>query len=221
MNEEDLQHLRRKNLRDWIDKIGGVAKAIEGRRDIPRSYPSYLSQLQADYSFGSRAARNCEARLGMPSMWLDQHHGHAQSGNVEPGPKLRGWVPLISYVQAGAWQEASDSLQPGEAEQWLPCPATHSASSYALRVKGESMTAPHTGVRSYPEGCMVFVDPERRDPANGARVIAKLEGADEVTFKVFKREDGRTWLQAINPAHPAITERFKVLGTVIGMWLPE
>lgn len=144
-----------------------------------------------------------------------------QDASVEPGPDIRGRVPLISWVQAGNWNGAHDPLQPGEAERWLECPAAHSERTYALRVRGDSMTAPHGNARTYPEGCIVFVDPQKRSPVNGERIIAKLEGSDEVTFKVFKQEDGRIWLQPINPMHDKLTEPFKVLGTIIGKWEDE
>ena len=74
MDENDLQERRRTNLRTWTDAKGGVAASLAGRPPVPASYPSYLSQLLKDYSFGSRAARTCESRLGMPSQWLDQDH---------------------------------------------------------------------------------------------------------------------------------------------------
>lgn len=130
-----------------------------------------------------------------------------------------GSVPLISWVQAGDWNDASDPLQPGEAERWMQCPARHGSRTYALRVRGDSMTAMHG--RSYPEGCIIFVDPERRSPVNGDRIIAKLAGSDEVTFKVYKEEDGRRWLQPLNQNHLPIRDPFKVLGTVIGKWEDE
>ncbi|MNL74401.1 LexA repressor [compost metagenome] len=80
------------------------------------------------------------------------------------------------------------------------------------------MTAVHGNGRTYPAGCIIFVDPEKRTPSNGDRIIAKMEGSDEVTFKVFKNEDGRMWLLPLNPSHEPIREPFKVLGTVIGKW---
>lgn len=80
------------------------------------------------------------------------------------------------------------------------------------------MTAPSGNARTYPEGCFIFVDPERRSPVNGDRIVACLVGSNEVTFKVFKDEDGRRWLQPLNPSHEPIREPFKVLGTVIGKW---
>lgn len=138
--------------------------------------------------------------------------------NTEPGPDIRGKVPLISWVRAGEWCEAADPFQPGDAERWMDCPVSHSSSTFALRVRGDSMTAPHGNSRTYPEGCFIFVDPERKTPVNGDRIVACLEGSHEVTFKVYKNEDGRQWLQPLNPSHEPIREPFKVLGTVLGKW---
>lgn len=139
--------------------------------------------------------------------------------SVSPGPDVRGHVPLISWVQAGSWNHAEDPLQPGDADEWLPCPASHGRRSYALRVRGDSMTSPHG--KTYPEGCIIFVDPDQKSPPNGARIIAKLSGSDEVTFKVLVMDAGRTWLKPLNPQHPPILEEFRVLGTVIGKWEDE
>ena len=136
--------------------------------------------------------------------------------NVGPATAVRGGdVPLISWVQAGSWNDAQDPLQPGDAEDWLPCSVRHGGGTYALRVRGDSMTAPTGGGKTYPAGCIIFVDPEKRLPTNGQRIIAKLQGTDEVTFKVYKEEDGRRWLMPLNPQHEPIREPFDVLGTVI------
>lgn len=161
------------------------------------------------------------AALEVNPEWLKTGKGPKSRDSVEQAPYSRGLVPLISRVQAGNWNGANDPLHPGEAERWLECPVTHSERTYALRVRGDSMTAPHGNARSYPEGCIIYVDPLRKSPVNGQRIIAKLEGSDEVTFKVFKQEDGRIWLQPINPMHQPITDQFKVLGTVIGKWEDE
>lgn len=138
--------------------------------------------------------------------------------NTEPGPDMRGKVPLISWVQAGDWCHAADPHLPGEADRWMDCPVNHSDNTFALRVRGDSMTAPHGNSRSYPEGCFIFVDPEKRTPVNGDRVVACLSGTDEVTFKVYKNEDGRQWLQPLNPSHEPIRESFHIIGTVLGKW---
>lgn len=163
------------------------------------------------------------AALGVNEKWLATGEGPMLGSqdalsNVEPGPHLRGKVPLVSWVQAGNWCEAVTPLHVTESERWMDCPVNHSSQTFALRVRGDSMTAPSGNNRSYPEGCYIFVDPERRDPVNGDRVVACLLDAHEVTFKVYKNEDGRQWLQPLNPSHEPIREPFRVLGTVLGKW---
>lgn len=164
--------------------------------------------------------------LGIYSDWLATGLGPMQQepSNIEQGPDTRGMVPLISWVQAGAWCEVVDVAEVREpapdyhnSSTYLPCPAPHSPSTFALRVKGDSMTAPYG--RSYPDGCIIYVDPERRSPVNGDRIVACLDSGDhEVTFKIYKNEDGRQWLAPLNTQHPPLFERFVVLGTVIGKW---
>lgn len=179
---------------------------------------STLSELEHDAQGSSHTATLARA-LNVRAEWLATGELPMQISNVEPGPSLRGVVPLISWVQAGQWTGAIDPLQPGEAEAWLSCPRSHSPSTYALRVRGDSMTAQHG--KTYPDGSVIFVDPEKRTPVNGDRIVAKLEGSDDVTFKVYKNEDGRQWLQPLNPSHEPIRDEFKVLGTVIGKWEDE
>ncbi|MDH0494118.1 LexA family protein [Comamonas aquatica] len=160
--------------------------------------------------------------LKVNQQWLATGEGPMSNpsshSNLEPGPNLRGKVPLVSWVQAGAWCEAVYTTHVTEAERWMDCPVAHSSQTFALRVRGDSMTAPSGAARTYPEGCFIFVDPERKNPVNGDRVVACLLDANEVTFKVYKNEDGRQWLQPLNPTHEPIREPFRVLGTVLGKW---
>ena len=161
-------------------------------------------------------------RTGFRARWIADGDGPKKENssirNTEPGPEMRGKVPLVSWIQAGDWCQASDVYPPGTAERWMHCPVGHSETTFALRVRGDSMTAPHASGRSYPEGCFIFVDPEQRNTKNGDRVVACLIGTDDVTFKIYKNEDGRQWLQPLNPAHEPIRSQFRVLGKVLGKW---
>ncbi len=187
---------------------------------LGRSASFWSDRLSGRRPIGEKLARSIEEGLGLSRYGLDRmpSRGHSVA-NTSSGPDLRGSVPLISWITAGSWNGAHDPFPAGEAEQWLECPVKHSERTYALRVRGDSMTAAYG--RSYPEGCVVFVDPTKKSPVNGARIIAKLDGTDEVTFKVFKQEDGRIWLAPLNPSHEPIRDEFKVLGTVIGKWEDE
>lgn len=153
----------------------------------------------------------------LPSSDIQNGLAGAQShANIEAGPDVRGRIPLISWVQAGMWSEAVDIYDPGYAERWLPFLKNNGESTFALRVVGDSMTAKFG--KSYPDGCIIFVDPESRTPENGDRIVAKLEDTQEVTFKVFTKDAGRCWLRPLNDSHPPIYDAFSVVGKVIGKW---
>ena len=145
-------------------------------------------------------------------------------GETEPEPytSVRQDVPLISWVSAGSWCEASDPYEAGDAEEWLPCPTKHSKSTYALRVVGESMVNTIPGQPTYPPGTIIYVDPEKR-PETGDRVIAKTPGSEEVTFKVLARDAGVTYLKPLNAQYPTLNapEGTKICGVVIGSYRPE
>jgi len=141
------------------------------------------------------------AACGVSPLWLADGRGSMLGEtNVEPGPDVRGQLPLISWVQAGAWSEVIDLYAVGDAEMWLPCPAAHGPRAFALRVKGESMYNPH-GRRSFRPDDLIFVDPDR-NPENGSLVVAKLDDSQEATFKQLVIEDGKRYLKALNPAWP-------------------
>ncbi|WP_444890023.1 LexA family protein [Microbulbifer sp. DLAB2-AA] len=147
--------------------------------------------------------------------------GNTEGSNVTQGPRIQGRIPLISWVQAGAFCEAVDLLESGEAEAWLPCPAAHSDRAYALRVNGDSMTSPYPGQRSYPEGTIIFVDPDK-PLTNGCRVIAKING--EATFKTYAEDMGHIYLRPINPTYSPMDVTGKDItfcGVIIGSYTPE
>lgn len=143
--------------------------------------------------------------LGVTTDWLWKGEGSSQpplgpTTNVEPGPKVRGFVPLISWVQAGAWCEMQEPFELEAAEAWLPCAVSHSSSTFALRVRGLSMFNPHER-RSFREGDIIFVDPAR-DYENGSLVIVKLANSKEATFKQLVVEGERYFLKPLNPSWP-------------------
>lgn len=145
--------------------------------------------------------------------------GAGSEGNVREVTRRFGKVPLISWVQAGAWCESNFEQHDGES--WLSCPVPISESGYALKVLGDSMTNPGPG-RSYPTGCIIFVDPEA-ETKTGDRVIARVPRTNEATFKILVEDAGRQFLRPINPQYPIIdiTEETHICGKVVGSFIPE
>ncbi len=202
--------------------IQRVAKLSSGRvtqikqeRDAAKPGPDTIKHLSrlgyaVDWITDGRGPKRQNSGIALSS---DTPHSYAHvDSDVSPGPDVKGRVPLISWVQAGVWNEAVDIYEPGYAEEWLPILQNGGNHSYALRVEGDSMTSSYG--KSYPEGTIIIVNPDLRSPSTGQRVVAKLNGTNKVTFKVFVEEDGRRWLKPLNPQHPPIYDEFDVIGTV-------
>jgi SOS-response transcriptional repressor LexA len=141
------------------------------------------------------------------------------NSNVSEIDERFGKIPLISWVQAGAWCEAISNFDSYDAGMWLSCPVAISKNGYALKVVGDSMTNPAPG-RSYPAGCIIFVDPEI-ECRTGDRVIARVPRTNEATFKILVEDAGRQYLRPINPQYPIIdiTEETHICGKVVGSFI--
>jgi SOS-response transcriptional repressor LexA len=175
--------------------------------------PAYLSQIANEVLGKGRKtprglsddyATRLERAYGLAEGWFDEpiNAGEAAPSthsNVSPGPDMKGLIPIISWVQAGGWEEAIDNGHPHDGgEELIACPWNHGIHSYALRVNGDSMTSP-TG-KSYPDGCLIFVDPDQRGGVvSGDKVIAKVKGDNKVTFKIFVDDGDKRFLKPLNP----------------------
>lgn len=116
-----------------------------------------------------------------------------EQSNLDEGPVMRGTVPLISWVQAGQWQEAIDNLSPGEGER-IATTYKVKRHTYALRVRGDSMEP------KFPDGCTIIVEPDE-NPQPGAYVIIRQNG-DEATFKQLVQDGAKRYLKPLNPRYP-------------------
>jgi len=221
-----VQEIRKRKLSNLIREYG-TQKAFAEAAGLDVGHVSQM--MTGRRSIGERVARKIEKNLGKPEGWMDSENGDGTPqktppphANVGPGPDTRGFVPLISWVQAGEWREAVDTFQPGDAEEWLPCPKPHSPHAFALRVRGDSMQSPYPGQKTYPEGTIIYVDPDM-SPTPGKRVVAKIRDTGEVTFKEYSEDAGKKFLRPLNPQYPVIKidEKVEIIGVVIGSYLPE
>lgn len=192
-----------------IGSQGAVWQYLEGK--IPLNLPVVL-----------KFARGLGVQVVAISPTLAREIGEThevQDGaikNYSTGPEIRANVPLISWANAVKWLESIEVSRDADAEDWYPMPRQAGPSTYCLRVEGDSMTAQYG--KSYPAGSIIFVDPHQRAPANGKRVLAKLKASNEIAFRVFVQEAGRTFLKPLNAHYPPIFEEFTVIGTVVGKW---
>ncbi len=71
MNEDQTQNIRRLALKTWLHANGG-ARYVCTQKGVGKSVESHISQMLRGYSFGARAARNLEIKLGIPHGLLDR-----------------------------------------------------------------------------------------------------------------------------------------------------
>ena len=203
-------------------------------RLVPDLDPKTLSALIQRNSKRSEFAGQIAEALRVNIRWLLDGVGEKEiktglaaveklaQPNVSDPIEIKGRIPLISWVQAGTFCQIVDMFEPGDAEEWLPSIHGYGPHAYALRVDGDSMVNSNPLGKTYPPGCVVFVDPDVA-VTNGARVIAKIPGSQEATFKVFVEDAGRRYLRPLNPAYPTIdmTEDMLICGVVVGKFERE
>lgn len=156
--------------------------------------------------------------LGCNPYWLEEGIGDMSHDTNVQAVTTKGRVPLISWVAAGELGEITDMYQPGEAEQWQDVYDTQpGAHAFALRVEGDSMTSPHPGERSFPDGTIIIVDPDRGCDA-GDYVVAKDVTTQKATFKKLVSDGGRWYLKPLNTSYPTVEiddPAVRVIGRVI------
>lgn len=215
----------RKHAKLSQEKLAGLVGIAQGT----------LSELEKHYASSSYTVQIAEA-CGVSSRWLATGEGDMLETKTNGIPQVedgaiaayrlqnvtnaapRRTVPLISWVNAGAFAEVEDMYEPGQADEWIEAyDSQPSQNAFALRVEGDSMTSPHPGELSFPQGTILVVDPNRAASA-GDFVIAKDVKTGSATFKRLVHDAGRWYLRPLNPAYPTIeidNPAVRVIGRVI------
>ncbi|MGH8736253.1 MAG: LexA family protein [Burkholderiales bacterium] len=193
-------------MRELIRKAGGPADAAR-KLDMDDSQLSQIAGKHPSRNIGTTLARRIERAFRKPEGWLDMPHAQLAlqqraDRNVSPARDLQREVPLISWVQAGDWNNLVDTFQPGDAERWVATYARVSKHAFALRVVGDSMTNP-SGTPSFPEGTIIIVDPERAAQP-GKYVVVRQNLDSETTFKQLVRDADKHLLKPLNPRYPIL-----------------
>lgn len=209
-----INEIRRENARKLRDGVGGNSYFANLIDREPTQTSRFLGE-NATKNIGEDMARHIEKCFDLPQGWLDQEH---QTTNVAAPKDVMDTelkiqlVPVISWVQAGAWTEIGYSEVDMSVAESYPCPVPCGPMTYILRVIGESMSD------EYKPGEMIFVDPEVV-PAHGDDVIALMHETGETTFKRLIEDGTSRYLKALNKSWPdpyvKINGNCSLIGTVI------
>ncbi|CAH5275465.1 LexA family protein [Klebsiella michiganensis] len=126
-------------------------------------------------------------------------------------------VPVLSWVQAGSFTETKPSEIFNDADKWVETSLRIGDNSFALEVKGDSMTNPY-GLPTIPEGATVIIDPDG-EALHGKIVVARIDGTNEATVKKLVIDGPQKFLVPLNPRYPniPINGNCVIIGVVKGV----
>lgn len=165
----------------WMDKLGERIAKLRGsisqrqlalKAGIEQATLSRIERGEMDLV--SPHVSKLAKALGVSANDLLQ-----EGSNVEPVRMDGRLIPVLDYIQAGSFAGVAPYFRDEEMTEFIPTMGGHSADTFALRIRGESM-APE-----FKEGDIVVVDPELA-PQPEDFVVGK-DAAGEATFKRYHR----------------------------------
>jgi len=218
--------LRRRNLRTAID---AATRKLGLKSDVAFCEhfdlnPSHISQLVNGHgSFGERAARNLEKKIGWEEGLLDKAEDliaeatpESSFSNVRLDTSPLRKIPVLDFVQAGLFHDVGyDGLNP-KGETYTTYQTAKPECVFSLEVSGLSMTP------EFNPGDKLVVDASI-PPYPGCFVIAQ-NGSHEATFKKYRAigydEHGRETFELVplNPDFPTMNstqQEIRIIGVVV------
>lgn len=222
MHDMDISAIRADNFRRLLaDNEAQRLSTTQFGQRIGMSQ-SQVSQIKHGKNIGEKVARRIEEMLGLEFGWMDQWHG--QEGDDKRRDAFRT-IPLIGYVEAGAWTDSSDAYSRGDGIERLPIDvdlaSRLSPVAFALEIEGDSMTSPDGS--GFSAGDRIIVDP-RVQPRPGDFVVAKVDDAEKATFKRFRdrgtdRGARIIHLVPLNPDYATLVIDAENPGRVVGVMM--
>ncbi|MFP5506333.1 MAG: helix-turn-helix domain-containing protein [Gammaproteobacteria bacterium] len=160
--------------------------------------------------------RKLSAALSVPFVWLTTGEGEIDAAADKGAHHIGATVPVIDFPTLAAVNFGKDFDPATMAVDRSPCPVKHGSRTFALRVQDAAQVS-SSEPKSYPVGCLTYVDPDQVDAGNDVAVLARLENG-HIVFAQHMEQAGRRWLRFKNKDYSPITEPFEVVGLVIGKW---
>lgn len=168
---------------------------------------SAISNLEMRGSQSSQHTQTLADCLGVNMRWLATGVGEPRSTEEVDHVVIN--VPVLSWVQAGAWAEVHDQTF----DVWMPYAVKRKDKGkkmFALKVSGISMEP------DFKDGDTILVDPDKTAD-NGDYVVVRLKDENAATFKKLLVEGDQKFLKAINPIWEPQLQRINGEADLIGV----
>jgi SOS-response transcriptional repressor LexA len=141
--------------------------------------------------------------LNIDPVWLSTGKG------ISPFSKGMQYLHAVLQVPVLEWQEVSLYIKQKdkklmENRRYISIVDECSTKSFAVKIKGDSMTANHGAKKSFLDGDILIADPEKQ-ASNEDYVIAYQDGnADNIVLRQYIADGQNIYLRALNPAYEKI-----------------
>jgi SOS-response transcriptional repressor LexA len=210
-----------KTMQNWSTRLKDRMKALKmtqeilaGKMGVTRgAITHYLSERRTPSLL---QFKKLSAVLKTDPAWLQ----YGLSTTQEPKSKNEKSETKRYPLPILPWNTIADFIdtrkRSAEIEEWVPHFFTDQPHWYALRVTGDSMKAPTGNSKSFHEGDLIIVDPDKT-AAHGSYVVAMLPRAKEATFKQYVVDGGVGYLKPLNPQYPMvpINDATHVCGVIV------
>ena len=168
---------------------GAVTHYLAGRRVPPlRQFQKLAAILKADPAWLQFGTTN---KIGAVKVL-------PTSGGIKNIKK----IPILSLHGISELTNVA-KLEKNEIKEHLQHIFTNQPHWYALRVKGDFMSAPTGTGKSFCDSDIIIVDPDA-EAKHSSYVVALLPKSKEATFKQLVIDGGIRYLKPLNPQYPTI-----------------
>jgi len=165
-----------------------------------------INKIEKGKSLNPRTLSKIALALGTTAEYLQ--FGILSNVRNNQRPALKNSLPLINWVQAGAWTNKLKELD----MKYYQCPVDCSENSFILEVKVVSMEP------MFKEGDHIFID-QKAKYGHKDYVIAMTGESEQVIFKQLIIEDNKKFLKSVNPdwleKFIEIDDKCKIIGKLI------
>lgn len=174
-----------------LGKIVGVSKVAVSQWENGDTQPN-----------GENLLKMAQA-LDCPPEWILSGIGNpSEEVTIDGAMRLKGMIPVISEVQAGAWSEIKEFFLDSDALEWISSTRKFSKYAFGLQIVGDSMYCPGNP-KSLSEGEIAIVEPETQ--ANHRDVIvARLDTTNKATVKQLVIDGDERILNPLNDRYKPI-----------------
>lgn len=210
-------------IKSRMKELGMTQEMLASKMGITRgAVTHYLAERRVP---PLRQFQKLAAVLKCDPAWLQFGTAGASKQSIKKlATKAEKLEPAQSRIPIFSWEQVSDFINPTkinhtEVKEYLSNFFTDKKHWYTLRILGDSMTAPLGNSKSFHEGDIVIVDPDKT-AVHGSYVIALLPKSKEATFKQYVIDGGVRYLKPLNPQYPItkIDNSTHICGVVVGCW---